>query len=305
MVTFLSGMSFLSTARCRLYFDDTAEDDGRLASKPSVLFINGWALSGRYWTPLIDALMPNFRCITFDQSGTGRTEFLDAKPPFTISGFADEAEALASSLGLGKTAPLHLVGHSMGSMVATELYHRLKPRVSSVTIIACGIFDYSPTQMQLLETFVRATMRLKWLFKFEPMQRAFVDKATAQPIDPHYAKLIVEDFLRTDADAAAAVGAFSLNKDILANYTKQLLTIAAPMFLAVGDRDKTIPPEGMTTLFEKRSALCDSPTRFVRFPMLGHLPMLEDVAGFAEELRLFLNAKSVAEYAPPDSLMPK
>lgn len=285
-------MSILSTTRCDLYYEDSASYHPQHRKKPTVLFINGWALSGRYWQPTVEALHDTCRTVTFDQSGTGRTRLRSQRPPFTIEGFADEASELIEHLGLGTDAPLHIVGHSMGSMVAAELFHRYASRAASLTIIACGIFEYSAAdlrfQMQLLAAFLRATMSAKRLFKYAPLRQAFIAKAAAKPIPTEYANIILEDFLSVDDEAATAVGTFSLRRDISLRYTEHVLSAQTHMCLIVGDRDRTIPPEGMTTLFEKRQAQSAAPTTFVRFPSLGHLPMLEDTPAFASVLRQYV-----------------
>ncbi len=275
-------MGILQTKQSRLYFEDSADANEADAEKPAVLFINGWAMSARYWTPVAMRLSPHFRILRLDQSGTGRTTLTTNTPTFTIESFADEASALIEHLNISQ---LHLVGHSMGSMVTAELAHRHHAQVLSTTIIACGIFAYSAVQMQILSVFIRGTMNLKFLFHLDFFKRAFIQKATSQPIPKEYEKILVNDFLNTDADAAEKVGTFSLNPDILRRYHEQVVSIPSPLLLCVGKADKTIPPEGMTTLYETRlKTHPDLPTTFVEFEHVGHLPMLEAIEDFTEML---------------------
>jgi pimeloyl-ACP methyl ester carboxylesterase len=285
-------MRQLLTRRCKLYYEDSAEHFPEHRSKPAILFINGWALSGRYWQPTIDELKHDCRCVTFDQAGTGRTQFYEVRPPFTIEGFAEEASALIEHLQLGIDAPLHIVGHSMGGMVAAEVFQQQCARTTTLTIIACGIFEYNAMdlriQMKMLSAFIHATMKAKKLFKLAPLKQAFVAKATARPIPKEYEEILIEDFLTVDDEAAVAVGTFSLRPEISLAYIENLLSTEAPMCLMVGDKDKTIPPIGMSILFEKRKAVSKAPTTFVRFPTLGHLPMLEDTPAFADAMRQYV-----------------
>ena len=132
-------MSYLTTSRCRLYYEDTAENDPSRQEKPAIVFVNGWAISSRYWRPAIERLKSDFRCVCYDQSGTGRTSIDGFQPNFTIAGFADEAGALIEHLGLHRSRNLHIIGHSMGGMVATELCLRYRDALLSSTILACGI----------------------------------------------------------------------------------------------------------------------------------------------------------------------
>lgn len=131
-------MSYFTSKRCRLYYHDSAESDPSSQGKPVVLFVNGWAVSSRYWTPLVERLSAKYRCITYDQSGTGKTVIKGYNPTFTIQGFTDEAAELIEHLGLHNSRKLHIVGHSMGGMVATELCLRYRDALLSATIIACG-----------------------------------------------------------------------------------------------------------------------------------------------------------------------
>ena len=137
-------MSYFASTRCKLYYEDTAESDPSARAKQAVLFVNGWAISSRYWKPLVDILSVNYRCITYDQSGTGKTIIKGYQPTFTIQGFTDEAAELIEHLGLQSSRTLHIVGHSMGGMVATELCLRYRNALLSATIIACGIFEETP-----------------------------------------------------------------------------------------------------------------------------------------------------------------
>lgn len=275
-------MGMLQTKQSLLYFEDSAEADAADAQKPAVLFINGWAMSAQYWMPVVRLLSPHFRTIRLDQSGTGRSKLTTHKPIFTIEAFVDEASALIEHLGLSQ---MHLVGHSMGSMVTAELAHRHQAQTLSTTIIACGIFPYSAIQMEILSVFIRGTMNLKFLFHLDFFKRAFIQKATSQPIPKEYENILVDDFLNTDAKAAEKVGTFSLNPDILRRYHEQVISIPSPLLLCVGTADKTIPPEGMTTLYETRIAKYPMlSTQFFEFQRVGHLPMLEATDDFANML---------------------
>lgn len=275
-------MNILQTAHSLLYYEDSATERHGDREKPVALFINGWAMSARYWSPLAERLSARLRIVRLDQSGTGRTKLVSRKPVFTIESFADEVSALIEHLRLSR---IHFVGHSMGSMVTAELGHRHRNLALSTTIVACGIFPYSAVQMQILSAFIRGTMSLKFLFHLDFFKRAFVQKATASPIPKPYERVLVDDFLDTDAEAAEKVGTFSLNPDILRRYREQVVSIPSPLLLVVGKADKTIPPEGMNALYETR--LRERPdlfTRFVEFENVGHLPMLEATDAFADIL---------------------
>jgi pimeloyl-ACP methyl ester carboxylesterase len=281
-------MSYLTTSRCRLFYHDTAEENPSQKSKPAVIFVNGWAISSRYWTPLVERLAPDFRCITYDQSGTGRTEIDGFTPDFTIAGFADEAGELIEHLGLNSTRNLHIVGHSMGGMVATQLCMRYPDALLSATILACGIFEetaFTSLGLMFLGGLIDVSMNFRNIFQVEPLKTLFIKRAATGHISKEYSDIIIEDFTTSDKAATNAVGKFSIDPVALKTYTRSVLDIASPVMCCVGMADHTIPPEGTVTLYEKRKAVSKAPTRLVQFMNLGHLPMLEDTVHFAEQLR--------------------
>ncbi|HWQ26805.1 MAG TPA: alpha/beta hydrolase [Chlorobaculum sp.] len=281
-------MSYLTTSRCRLFYHDTAEDDPSLKDKPAIIFVNGWAISSRYWKPAIDLLKTDFRCISYDQSGTGRTSIEGFRPNFTIEGFADEAGALIEHLGLNRSRNLHVVGHSMGGMVATELCLRYRDALLSSTILACGIFEetaFTSLGLMFLGGLIDVSMNFRNIFLVEPLRSLFIKRAATGQISKEYSDIIIEDFTTSDKDATNAVGHFSIDPEALRTYTRSVLAIESPVLCCVGMADHTIPPEGTVTLFEKRKNSTSSPTRLVQFMSLGHLPMLEDTVNFVSELK--------------------
>jgi pimeloyl-ACP methyl ester carboxylesterase len=281
-------MSYLTTSRCKLFYLDTADEKPELMDKPAVLFVNGWAISSRYWKPLVEALSPDFRCITYDQSGTGRTVIDGFTPNFTIEGFADEAAALIEHLGLNSSRNLHIIGHSMGGMVATELCLRFREALLSSTILACGIFEENALTslgLMFLGGLIDVSMNFRTIFQVEPLKTLFIKRAATGHISREYSDIIVEDFTTSDKEATNAVGHFSIDPEALKTYTRHVIEIDSPVLCCVGMADRTIPPEGTVTLFEKRLSASEAPTRLVQFMSLGHLPMLEDTVRFAAELK--------------------
>ncbi len=281
-------MSYFTSKRCRLYYEDSAESDPSGQDKPVVLFVNGWAVSSRYWKPLVDLLSADYRCIIYDQSGTGQTVIKGYKPTFTIQGFTDEAAELIEHLGLHTSKKLHIIGHSMGGMVATELCLRYREALVSATIIACGIFEETAlTSLGLffLGGLIDVSMNFRNVFQHEPLKSLFIKRAATKEISKEYHDILIEDFTQSDKEATNAVGRFSIDREVLRRYTRHVLLITAPLLCSVGMADQTIPPEGTITLYKTRLAKSASPTRLAKFMELGHLPMLEDTARFADELK--------------------
>lgn len=97
---------------------------------PAVLFIQGVGVHGEGWRPQVDELAPDFACITFDNRGVGRST--PAGASVTVEQMADDARAVLEAAGFESA---HVVGHSLGGLVALQLALDTRARVQSLTLM--------------------------------------------------------------------------------------------------------------------------------------------------------------------------
>lgn len=98
---------------------------------PRVLFIMGFGMPGSVWTPQVEELKADHQCCYYDHLGVGES---DRGPLFrTIPGMADDAVRVLDELQWDRA---HVVGVSMGGMIAQELGLRFADRIHSLTLIA-------------------------------------------------------------------------------------------------------------------------------------------------------------------------
>jgi len=102
---------------------------------PSVLAIQGVGVAGRGWRPQVDALSTRYRFITFDNRGIGKTDRGTAA--LTIEGMALDAIAVIDAEGLDH---VHVLGHSMGGLIAQQLALTHRERVTSLSLL-CTFAD--------------------------------------------------------------------------------------------------------------------------------------------------------------------
>jgi len=87
-------------------------------------------MAASIWTPQLAALSPDFDVIAFDMLGHGGSSL----PPedARLSDYSDQLLNLIEGLGLERP---HIVGHSMGALVALEFALTHPTRLSSVTAL--------------------------------------------------------------------------------------------------------------------------------------------------------------------------
>ena len=102
-------MPFFSIDGTRLYWTE------RGAGAP-LLFVHGLGSSGRDWAEQVDHFADHYRVLRLDLRGHGRSERGDG--PYAIAQFARD---VAIFLREREAVPAHVVGLSMGGMVALEL----------------------------------------------------------------------------------------------------------------------------------------------------------------------------------------
>jgi pimeloyl-ACP methyl ester carboxylesterase len=97
---------------------------------PPVLFIQGVGVCGEGWRPQVSGLQGHFQTLMFDNRGIGRS--LPCHGGITIEAMAEDARALLDVAGW-KSA--HVVGHSMGGVIAQQLALDCPKRVRSLSLL--------------------------------------------------------------------------------------------------------------------------------------------------------------------------
>jgi len=99
-------------------------------SGPPVVLIQGVGVAGSGWTPQVDGLRAEFRCLTFDNRGMGASQ--PAGAAITVRQMAEDTLWLMSHLGWDAA---HVVGHSLGGPVALEMALTAPKRVRSLSLL--------------------------------------------------------------------------------------------------------------------------------------------------------------------------
>jgi pimeloyl-ACP methyl ester carboxylesterase len=116
-------MPYLNLEDAQLYYELKGQG-------PPVLFIQGVGVIGAGWGPQVQELCKDFACLTFDNRGIGQSETSSKK--LTVEQMAHDAQYLLDAVGWESA---HVVGHSMGGVIAQQLALDAPRRVKSLSLL--------------------------------------------------------------------------------------------------------------------------------------------------------------------------
>lgn len=102
---------------------------------PPLILIHGIGASRHSWDGLIRHLRGDFRCISYDLRGHGRSPL--PSPPYSLDDLVDDLEALRQELHIERA---HLAGHSLGGMIGPAYARRFPDRVLSLGLYSTAAF---------------------------------------------------------------------------------------------------------------------------------------------------------------------
>jgi pimeloyl-ACP methyl ester carboxylesterase len=233
---------------------------------------HGFLGGGGYWVPHLGVFGKSFDVIAPDLPGFAGSA--DRPPQESIEGMAGAVVALIDALGAGR---FHLLGHSMGGMVAQQIALDHPDRVQKLVLYGTAPLGNLPRRFETLEASIA---RLEADGVEATADRIvptwFVDGEAA----PYY-RLCYEAGRGTGADAAVkalrAVGRWDVRG--------RLAELKMPTLVVCGDRDRSISLDQALALREgiAGSQLCIAPG-------CAHNVHLENPELFSRVVRDFLLA---------------
>ena len=102
-----------------------------------LVFVSGLGGTGRSWQPQLGAFGDRFRVVTYDQRGTGASDWLQRR--FSVDQMTAELIGLMDALGIARA---HLVGHSTGGAIAQSDAIEYPGRIGCVVMYATWTHCY-------------------------------------------------------------------------------------------------------------------------------------------------------------------
>ena len=222
-----------------------------------LVMIQGLGGNLECWNPrLVEGLSKHFKLILFDNRGAGRTEL--SKREYTMRLFADDTAGLMNALGISKA---HILGMSMGGMIAQELAINYPQKVSK--LILCSTSSkpsYSKEGSRVLEAMSQSSIEeltklilsfpftLDYpqdLLKLYPM---IIFGLTSEFVkeNPDLAKLL----LQQGTEHPTSQEGFRHQYDAVLGFDTQarLQQIKVPTLVLQGKKDRLVPPENGSIL---------------------------------------------------------
>jgi pimeloyl-ACP methyl ester carboxylesterase len=220
------------------------------ADGPPLVLLHGLAGSGGWWRRNVPALSSAYRVTVIDLPGFGSSHpgarlILDELPA--------QLAALLGELGIERA---HVMGHSMGGLVAGALAADHPERVDRLVLVDAGFLSFDPIWRHRVTGLLRT---LPWSWTILP--------------------LLVRDLVRSGPTRMAGATAEVLRKD----WRHKLPAITAPTLVVWGEHDRVCSPR----IGEQIVATVPD-ARLVTIGGAGHNPMWEKQADFDREVLAFL-----------------
>ena len=225
-----------------------ASQDG---AGPPLVLIHGLAGSGEWWRRNLPALSAVFRVTAIDLPGFGATH-RDAR--LELAQVPAQVVALLDELGIERA---HVMGHSMGGLVAGGLAAEFPERVDRLVLVDAGFVSLDPHRRH------RITGPLK----------------TLPWTSPSLLPVLLRDVVRSGPVRMAMATAETLRQD----WGHKLPAIGAPTLVVWGERDRICNP----TIGQQLASMIPD-ARLVVIAGAGHNPMWEKPDAFDREVLAFL-----------------
>ncbi len=239
-----------------------------------VLLIHGLGYARWGWEPVAEPLAQRFRLLLFDNRGIGESEIPPG--PYTARAMAEDAVSVLDEAGVGRA---HVVGTSLGGMVAQELALGWPDRVDRL-VLACttpGGADAYPLPEQTLALMTEAPTLPQ-----DVALRRFVENALGLGAPQELIDRIVVHRLASPPDPAgwAAQAAAGASFDAFG----RLAEIVAPTLVLHGTADGVVDPRNAGLLAERIPG-----ARVELLPGTGHLFFWEQPERFVQIVGEFLS----------------
>ncbi|MEZ4460855.1 MAG: alpha/beta hydrolase [bacterium] len=264
----------------------------------TVLLLHGKNFSGAYWERTAnDLLKKGFRVVIPDQIGFGKS----SKPTdynYSLTRMAAQTSSLLTQLGVERA---HVVGHSMGGMLAARFALDHESQTESLTMVnPIGLEDWQKVvPAASVEDLYAGEMKKTGEDVRNYMQKVYFDGQWKPEYDA-VAELQVGWTTSPDRETLARVAALTSEMVFTQPVVQDFPKISVPTLLIIGTRDRTaigrdrVSPEVRETLgrydaLGRKTRDAISTAELVELDNIGHMPQVETYDAYWKALSSFLS----------------
>jgi 3-oxoadipate enol-lactonase len=237
----------------------------------SLFLVHGLGANSELWINQVDAFGDRFHVVAVDLRGFGQSDKPKSPGSYSVDKFADDLLRLADRLGLNK---FHYLGTSMGGFIGQAIAAREARRLSSLMLVHSGARMSIPPD--ILEIRLKALREL-------PMTdygKMVAEQALADGKESRIFDWLATMIATNDRTAYAQVLTDGLSGFDL---SKEASRLEMPVLVAVGDKDRVIPPQ---VGYELAASIPKATVRTIKDA--GHIGYAEQPAAFNEMILSFL-----------------
>ena len=249
--------------------------------RPWLVMIQGMGFDRLGWQPVLGTLGRHFRLVLVDNRGFGSSSRAGS---FSVADMADDVVAVLDAADIRRA---HVIGASLGGMVAQELAIAHPERVDGL-ILACTAPGW-PFAYPMPAASVRMLAATTGLTAEAALRRHTENALSAHTVRDH--PELVSRLVEIQRSRPADTAALSAQAAAGARYTGRLRQrrIRARTLVLQGGADTVVDPRNARLLADRIPG-----AELVIFPELGHLLFWEDPDGFADATASFLLARTRA-----------
>jgi pimeloyl-ACP methyl ester carboxylesterase len=195
-----------------------------------VLLIHGLGYARWGWEPLVPPLSERYRVISFDNRGIGASSVPPG--PYTAAEMASDAVAVLDAAGIDRA---HVVGTSLGGMIAQELALGAPDRVDRLVLLSTtpGAATGHPMPTVTVQLFAEAAS-----LPADVALRRFVENALGPEPDPELTERILAHRLAAPQDPAGWAAQAAAGTTFEAG--DRVGDLAAPTLVLTGTADNVV-----------------------------------------------------------------
>jgi non-heme chloroperoxidase len=240
------------------------------ANGEPVLFLHGFPDSWYSYTGVLTRLPANIRAIVPTQRGHGESD----KPAccYRVEDFAADAVALLDALGIERA---HIVGHSMGSIIAQRVASKWPARVNRLVLVGSTTTVRTPPLLEFMPVVRKLT---------DPIPAGFAREFQLGTVFKTLPAAFLDTLVLESEKLPARVWRDVLGGLVAPDAMSRHEWIAAPTLIVWGEKDALFARSYQDALVRAIKG-----ARLLVYSNIGHGPFWEDPDRFTKDLMKFLN----------------